>query len=47
MKASAACRAHGESCTRCSPDARCETGQQLYEVFVRLQNSYLAQQKRR
>ncbi|MGM0364169.1 hypothetical protein ACNFRX_29745 [Streptomyces griseoaurantiacus] len=45
MKASAANRAHGETCTRCSPDARCDTGQRLYESFERLQDAYLAKQK--
>ncbi|MDX3129633.1 hypothetical protein PV367_07440 [Streptomyces europaeiscabiei] len=45
MKAGAANRAHGETCTRCSPDARCADGQRLYESFERLQDAYLAQQK--
>ncbi|MDX3208444.1 hypothetical protein [Streptomyces scabiei] len=45
MKASAAHRAHGETCTRCSPDARCDTGQRLCESFERLQDAYLAKQK--
>ncbi|GAA2523831.1 hypothetical protein [Streptomyces longisporus] len=46
MKADAAHRAHGETCTRCSPDARCPEGQRLYESFERLQDAYLSQQKR-
>jgi hypothetical protein len=41
MKADAACRAHSETCTRCSPDARCEAGQRLEESFERLQDAYL------
>ncbi|WP_217208883.1 hypothetical protein [Streptomyces sp. AC550_RSS872] len=45
MKADAARRAHGETCTRCSPDARCADGQRLYESFERLQDVYLARQK--
>ncbi|MGI5359966.1 hypothetical protein ACQI4E_32360 [Streptomyces sp. CA-252508] len=47
MKAAAASRAHGETCTRCSPDVRCGAGQRLYESFARLQDVYLAQQKER
>ncbi|MFF4534241.1 hypothetical protein ACFY1P_33840 [Streptomyces sp. NPDC001407] len=45
MKAEAASRAHGETCTRCSPNARCGDGQRLYESFTRLQDAYLAKQK--
>ncbi|MGA5558865.1 hypothetical protein [Streptomyces lavendulocolor] len=47
MRAAAASRAHGETCTRCSPGARCAAGQGLYESFARLQDAYLAQQKKR
>lgn len=47
MKATAANRAHGETCTRCSPDARCDTGRRLYESLARLQDAYLAQQKQK
>ncbi|MFF1498086.1 hypothetical protein [Streptomyces sp. NPDC058304] len=47
MKAAAANRAHGETCNGCSPDARCDTSQRLYESFARLQDSYLAQQKQK
>ncbi|MFH8500681.1 hypothetical protein [Streptomyces coeruleorubidus] len=47
MKARAANRAHGETCTRCSPDARCDRGQRLYESFARLQDAYLAKQKQK
>ncbi|WP_189594313.1 hypothetical protein [Streptomyces massasporeus] len=46
MKAAAANRAHGETCTGCSPDARCGTGQRLSESFEQLQDAYLAQQKK-
>ncbi|MET8955493.1 hypothetical protein [Streptomyces sp. NPDC004533] len=34
-------RAHENQCTRCSPDARCETGQRVYESFTRLQDAHL------
>ncbi|MCX4546493.1 hypothetical protein [Streptomyces sp. NBC_01565] len=47
MGAAAATRAHGETCTRCSSDARCDTGQRLYEQFARLQDVYLARQKQK
>ncbi|MFD0723855.1 hypothetical protein [Streptomyces globosus] len=47
MKAAAASRAHGETCEGCLPDARCDTGQGLYKSFARLQDAYLAQQKKR
>ncbi|WP_314223599.1 hypothetical protein [Streptomyces zaehneri] len=46
MKAAAANRAHGETCTGCSPDARCGTGQRLSESLERLQDAYLARQKK-
>ncbi|MFD8023508.1 hypothetical protein ACFV6G_24170 [Streptomyces lavendulae] len=46
MKAAAAHRAHGETCEGCSPDARCGIGQPLHESFARLQDAYLAKQKR-
>ncbi|MFH8698991.1 hypothetical protein [Streptomyces chartreusis] len=46
MKADSAHRAHGETCTRCSPDARCSEGQRLRESFERLQDAYLGRQKR-
>ncbi|MFI6881155.1 hypothetical protein ACIBL6_47695 [Streptomyces sp. NPDC050400] len=45
MKAAAAHRAHGNSCTSCSSEARCTAGQRLDESFVRLQDAYLNQQK--
>ncbi|MEF3117572.1 hypothetical protein [Streptomyces chrestomyceticus] len=45
MQAAAAHRAHGETCTRCSPDARCDTGRRLHESFTRLQDAYLRWQK--
>ncbi|MFH8753357.1 hypothetical protein ACH4GK_37620 [Streptomyces rimosus] len=45
MKAEAAHRAHGETCTRCSPDVRCDTGRRLHESFTRLQDAYLNAQK--
>ena len=47
MKADSARRAHGETCTRCSTDARCVDGQRLQESFERLQDAYLAHQKKR
>ncbi|MBM7167467.1 hypothetical protein JQK87_03365 [Streptomyces sp. G44] len=47
MKAAAACRAHGATCSGCSPGARCETGQRLEADFVRLQDAYLKQQKKK
>ncbi|MEV6131963.1 hypothetical protein AB0M05_35120 [Streptomyces violaceusniger] len=47
MKAAAASRTHSETCEGCSPDARCDTGQRLYESFARLQDAYLAKQKER
>ncbi|WCD91134.1 hypothetical protein KPP03845_200095 (plasmid) [Streptomyces xanthophaeus] len=49
MRAAATNRAHGEICAGCSADVRCDTGRRLYEVFARLQDSYLAhlKQKRR
>ncbi|MGW7410064.1 hypothetical protein ACWGI9_41360 [Streptomyces sp. NPDC054833] len=34
-------RDHEQQCTRCSPEARCETGQRLYDSFARLQEAYL------
>ncbi|MEU3520658.1 hypothetical protein ABZ770_36300 [Streptomyces sp. NPDC006654] len=46
MKAAAAFREHGETCTRCSPDTRCPDGRRLQESFERLQDAYLAQQKK-
>jgi hypothetical protein len=46
MKAATANRAHGETCTGCAPDARCGIGQRLLESFERLQDAYLAQQKK-
>ncbi|MEU0059686.1 hypothetical protein [Streptomyces sp. NPDC006334] len=46
MRATSANRTHGETCTRCSPGARCADGQRLYESFTRLQDAYLAQQKK-
>lgn len=47
MKAAAANRAHGATCSRCSPGARCEAGQQLEAEFARLQDAYLKQQKKK
>ncbi|MFE9360347.1 hypothetical protein ACFYPB_40620 [Streptomyces olivaceoviridis] len=47
MKTAAAHRAHGETCTRCSPDARCAVGRRLYESLSRLQDAYLTKQKQR
>ncbi|WP_394427218.1 hypothetical protein [Streptomyces sp. SGAir0957] len=47
MQASRAHHAHEGSCTSCSPEARCETGQRLHESFARLQDAYLTQQKKR
>ncbi|WP_086785051.1 hypothetical protein [Streptomyces caniscabiei] len=47
MKAAAAHRTHGETCTRCSPGARCDTGRRLYESLARFQDDYLAQQKQK
>lgn len=47
MRADTANRAHGETCTECSPDVRCEVGKRLQESFKRLQDAYLAQQKKR
>ncbi|WP_189389990.1 hypothetical protein [Streptomyces sp. SDr-06] len=47
MKAEAAYRAHGKTCTSCSSTtARCRDGQRLYESFARLQDAYLAQLRR-
>ncbi|MFI6689170.1 hypothetical protein [Streptomyces sp. NPDC050485] len=47
MKATATYRAHSETCTSCSPTtARCAEGRRLYESFTRLQDAYLAQQRR-
>ncbi|MEU2564844.1 hypothetical protein ABZ626_36765 [Streptomyces longispororuber] len=47
MAARAALREHGETCTQCSPDARCEAGRRLYESFERLQDAYLTRQSRK
>ncbi|MFI8966952.1 hypothetical protein ACIGO8_33130 [Streptomyces sp. NPDC053493] len=47
MKAASSSRAHGKTCTTCSPNARCDTGQRLYESFARLQDAYLAKQRER
>ncbi|WP_310729228.1 hypothetical protein [Streptomyces sp. N2A] len=47
MKAAAANRVHGETCEGCSPDARCDTSQRLYESFSRLQDAYLVQKKQK
>ncbi|MGA4846685.1 hypothetical protein ACOBQB_10610 [Streptomyces sp. G5(2025)] len=47
MKAAAANRAHGATCSWCSPGARCETGQHLAAEFARLQDAYLKQQKKK
>ncbi|MGW6744852.1 hypothetical protein ACWGDX_29645 [Streptomyces sp. NPDC055025] len=46
MTAAADSRAHGETCTRCSPDARCDTGQRLYQQFTRLQDAYLQRRRK-
>lgn len=47
MKAAAARRAHREDCTQCSPEVRCAAGQRLEADFVRLQDVYLARQKKK
>ncbi|MGW0538135.1 hypothetical protein [Streptomyces sp. NPDC003032] len=47
MKAAAARRAHRGDCTQCSPDAPCASGQRLEAEFVRLQDAYLTQQKKK
>ncbi|MEU1129596.1 hypothetical protein ABZ383_06975 [Streptomyces sp. NPDC005900] len=47
MKAAAARRAHREDCRQCSPDVPCTSGQRLDESFVRLQDAYLTQQKKK
>ncbi|MEV6049195.1 hypothetical protein [Streptomyces xanthochromogenes] len=47
MKAAAAYRAHASACGRCSPTvARCTAGRELHELFVRLQDAYLARLRR-
>jgi hypothetical protein len=46
MKADTALRAHDETCTSCSSAARCPDGQRLSQSFERLQDVYLAQQKK-
>ncbi|MFD5814755.1 hypothetical protein [Streptomyces sp. NPDC127038] len=43
--AAAAHRTHRDACTPCSDTSRCPTGQQLYEVFARLQDAYLNRQR--
>ncbi|MEW2577738.1 hypothetical protein [Streptomyces syringium] len=47
MKAAAADRVHGETCEGCSLDARCGTGQRLYESLARLQEAYINQLRKR
>ncbi|MEU7649893.1 hypothetical protein [Streptomyces huasconensis] len=47
MKAAAASRAHRRECSQCSPDALCAAGLRLHESFTRLQDAYLAQQKKK
>ncbi|MFE7574677.1 hypothetical protein ACFU5Z_08065 [Streptomyces sp. NPDC057521] len=47
MAASTAWRTHLNTCPTCLDGQHCETGAPLYAQFVRLQDAYLAQQKRK
>ncbi|MFF3516570.1 hypothetical protein [Streptomyces sp. NPDC002573] len=38
--------AHTRSCTRCTDTAHCPDGERLYASFTRLQDAYLAKQRR-
>ncbi|MFF4542192.1 hypothetical protein [Streptomyces aureus] len=40
-------RTHRDSCTPCTDASRCPAGQQLYEVFARLQDAYLNRQRQK
>ncbi|MEW2297092.1 hypothetical protein ABZ719_31065 [Streptomyces sp. NPDC006743] len=47
MAAHRAQRAHTDACTTCTVTDRCSDGQRVYDRFVRLQDAYLAQQRKR
>ncbi|MET9497426.1 hypothetical protein [Streptomyces sp. NPDC006552] len=47
MKATRAHQSHEASCSTCLPGTRCAAGERLYESFARLQDAYLAQQRKR
>ncbi|MEW1639284.1 hypothetical protein AB0469_35170 [Streptomyces sp. NPDC093801] len=46
MKAAAEYRTHAAQCRTCTQARRCTDGQRLFESFARLQDAYLAQQRR-
>ncbi len=39
-------RAHATTCSRCTDTIRCPDGERLFEAFTRLQDAYLARQRR-
>jgi hypothetical protein len=41
MAADRALRDHADTCTACTPEARCTAGAALFETFSRLQDAYL------
>ncbi|WP_432158771.1 MULTISPECIES: hypothetical protein [unclassified Streptomyces] len=41
MAADRALREHTDTCTACTPEARCTAGEQLFTTFSRLQDAYL------
>ncbi|MCX0247931.1 hypothetical protein [Streptomyces drozdowiczii] len=47
MAASTAWRTHRNTCSPCRSGQHCETGAQLFERFARLQDAYLAEQRRK
>ncbi|MEV5605732.1 hypothetical protein AB0L33_30280 [Streptomyces sp. NPDC052299] len=47
MAASTAWRTHRNSCPPCQNSQPCPAGASLYEQFTRLQDAYLAQQRRK
>ncbi|MCY0946988.1 hypothetical protein [Streptomyces antarcticus] len=40
-------RAHAATCTGCTEQSRCATGEPLFQLFARLQDAYLAGQRKR
>ncbi|MFF7199165.1 hypothetical protein ACIOC1_34150 [Streptomyces sp. NPDC088197] len=46
MAADKANTAHTSTCSACEPDQPCEVGAPIYERFCRLQDAYLAEQRR-
>lgn len=46
MTVRAALRRHGAECETCTAQRQCTVGAQLHESLARLQDAYLARQKR-